>query len=164
MEPVPRSIGVLPPFQTVYDDHRDVVWRFAVGVVGPQEAADVFQETWLAALRAYPDLRSDDNLRGWLLTIAHRKGIDEHRARARRPAPVGDATVTDTPTPNAPDGDDALWRAVRMLPPKQRAAVAHRYVADLPYAEIAELMGITPEAARRNVHEAVTKLRSTWVQ
>ena len=58
--------------------------------------------------------------------------------------------------------EPALWEDVRRLPPKQRAAVVHRYVADLDYAEIGAVMGTTAEAARRNVHEGITRLRKTW--
>ncbi|HVE63797.1 MAG TPA: sigma-70 family RNA polymerase sigma factor [Mycobacteriales bacterium] len=154
----------LPPFQAVYDAHRDVVWRFIVSVVGRADADDVFQETWLAALRAYADLRDVDRLRAWVMTIAHRKAIDEHRDRARRPTPaptIGDDVPGDS-GPDAYDGDDPLWQQVRALPAKQRAAVAHRFVADLSYADIGAAMNTTPDAARRNVHEAITKLRSTW--
>ena len=60
------------------------------GAVGRGDAEDCFQETFLAALRAYPKLRDGGNLRGWLLTIAHRKAIDHHRARGRRPVPVAE--------------------------------------------------------------------------
>ncbi|HEY3435582.1 MAG TPA: sigma factor, partial [Solirubrobacterales bacterium] len=57
------------------------------GAVGRDGAEDCFQETFLAALRAYPQLDDARNLRGWLLTIAHRKAIDFHRAKGRRPVP-----------------------------------------------------------------------------
>ena len=154
---------MLPPFQTVYDAHRDVVWRFALSVVGPQDAPDVFQETWLAALRAYPDLRNADNLRGWLLTIAQHKAVDEHRSRSRRPAPAADLPdLRDDQSGDTTGPDQSLWHAVRTLPPKQRAAIAHRFVADLRYADVAAAMGTTPAAARRSVHEALQKLRTTW--
>ena len=158
---MPRSTGVtLPPFQLLYDEHRDRVWRFVVSLVGRADADDVFQETWLAALRSYPTLRDASNLRSWVLTIAASKATDEHRARTRRP----------DPTPDLPDGvavvpdiaDDSLWADVRELPPKQRTALAHRFIGDLAYADIAVAMGTTPAAARRNVHEALTKLRTTW--
>ena len=79
-----------PPFQRLLDDHADTVLRFLAGSVGPVDADDCFQETVIAALRAYPRLRHADNLRGWLLTIAHRKALDHHRARARRAVPVED--------------------------------------------------------------------------
>jgi len=148
----------------VYDAHCDRVWRFVVSVVGRQDADDVFQETWITALRAYPDLRDIGAITSWLLTIAQRKGIDEHRARRQRPTLTADPpqTCPTTPPYDDDDGDDALWQLVRDLPPKQRAALAHRFVGDLAYHDIAAAMGTTPEAARRNVHEAITKLRSTW--
>ena len=149
----------VPPFQTFFAEHRDAVWRFLVATVGRQDADDCFQETWLAALRAWPSLTDTTNLRGWVFTIAHRKAVDEHRARARRP--LADDTV-DATEPARADPEPALWADVRRLPPKQRAAVVHRFVADLDYAEIATVMGTSPEAARRNVHEGVTKLRQTW--
>lgn len=152
----------LPPFQAVYDEHRDVVWRFVVSLVGRADADDVFQETWLAALRSYPSLRDARSLRAWVLTVAASKAVDEHRARARRPAPVDG--VPDRAALGCPDPpDDRLWAGVRELPAKQRTALAHRFVADLAYADIAVAMGTTPAAARRNVHEALTKLRTTWL-
>ena len=146
-----------PPFQTFFAEHRDAVWRLLVATVGPQEAEDCFQETWLAALRAWPPAATD-NLRGWLFTIARHKAVDEHRARGRRPV------VGEPPERAVHDAEPepALWADVRRLPEKQRVAVVHRFVADLDYAEIATVMGTSPEAARRNVHEGVTKLRKTW--
>jgi DNA-directed RNA polymerase specialized sigma24 family protein len=59
-----------------------------------------------------------------------------------------------------PDGLPELWVHVRALPPKQRTAVALRTVADLPYADVARIMGTSEEAARRNVHEALQRLRT----
>ena len=64
------------------------VYRYCVATAGRSEADDCFQETWIAALRAYPSLRRADNLRAWLLRIAHNKAMDLHRSRGRRPVPV----------------------------------------------------------------------------
>ena len=150
----------LPPFQVLLDTHRGDVYRFLVALVGTQEAEDCFQETFLAALRAYPDLRDSRNLRAWLLTIAHRKAMDSHRARARRPQPV-DEMPERAASPPA-EREPALWAAVRALPPKQQAAVVARYVNDLPYREIARIVGGTEEAARRNAADGVKKLREAW--
>ena len=147
-----------PPFQMFLDEHRENVYRFLVASVGPQEAEDCFQETFLAALRAYPRLEDDRNLRGWLLTIAHRKAIDHHRARTRRATPVGDAP--EVADPRAPRSEQSgIWRFVAALPPKQRTAVALRFVSDLSHREIAAATGTSEEAARRNVHEGVKRLR-----
>jgi len=127
------------------------------GAVGRGDAEDCFQETFLAALRAYPKLRDTSNLRGWLLTIAHRKAIDHHRANGRRPLPVAELAEIETNDPEPPD--DGIWELVGALPPKQRAAVALRYGSDLPHAEIAAALGCSPEAARRSLHEGIKRLR-----
>jgi DNA-directed RNA polymerase specialized sigma24 family protein len=150
----------LPPFQRFLDAYAPHVHRFLVAAVGPVDADDCFQETFLSALRAYPRLQHGTNLRAWVLTIAHRKAIDAGRARARRAVPT--AAVPDVGSPGAADGDPALWRAVRSLPPKQRDAVVLRYVNDLAHAEIAAAIGCSAEAARRSVHEGVKKLREEW--
>lgn len=148
----------LPPFQTVLDEHSAAVMAILHGAVGRDGADDCFQETFLAALRAYPKLEDSSNLRGWLLTIAHRKAIDHHRARGRNPVPV--AEVAEVAVENGiPQRDDALWAAVDGLPPKQRAAVALRYGSDLPHSEIAAALGCSPEAARRSLHEGLKRLR-----
>jgi len=150
----------LPPFQRFLDEHRDAVWRFLVASVGRGEADDCFQETFVAALRAYPRLRADSNLRAWVLTIAHRKALDSHRARGRRAVPVADpAAIEDRPAPRGPRRDDALWEAVHELPARQRSVVVLRFLADLPHAEIAQAIGCSEDAARRSLHEGLTKLR-----
>src|SRR3954468_13411140 len=119
----------VPPFQRFVDEHASAVHGFLVASVGQYEADDCGQETFIAALRAYPNLEHHGNLRSWVLTIAHRKAIDSHRARGRRPVPKDDLPevavhIGDT----AVDGEPALWRLVDDLPPKQQAAVRHRFV------------------------------------
>jgi RNA polymerase sigma factor (sigma-70 family) len=146
----------LPPFQLLLDAHSADLHRFCVAQAGPDHGPDCFQEAVIAALRAYPALTSAENLRGWLFTIAHRKVLDHHRATARRPTPVGEhpeGAVAQAPV----DGD--LWAAVGRLPDKQRGAVALRYLADLPYAEIAVWLDCTEAAARQNVRAGLAGLR-----
>ena len=145
------------PFQRFLDAHRDDVWRFAVAAVGRGDADDVFQETFLAALRAWPRRRSSDNLKAWVLTIAANKATDHHRARGRRPQPTEhppEIAISD-PEPV----DDAIWVEVRALPPKQRAAIVLRYAADLDYAAIGIALHCSADAARRSAHEGLEKLR-----
>ena len=144
------------PFQRFLEQHSAAVLAFLRATVGPQEAEDCFQETFMAALRNYERL-DGANPRAWILTIARRKAIDHHRTRARRPLPRGDLPEPAAPAPAEPDGE--LWAAVAALPPKQRAAVALRYACELPYREVAQAMGTSEEAARRNVHEGLRKLR-----
>src|SRR4051812_49652665 len=103
--PENRSTGVsLPPFQRFLDEHADAMWRLCVASVGRDDADDAFQEACLSALRAYPKLRAQSNLRAWALTVAHRKALDVHRARSRAPVAVGVAGE-DRPAPPAEASD-----------------------------------------------------------
>lgn len=152
----------LPPFQALLDAHGRDVHRFLVASVGRIDADDCYQETWLAAMRAYPRLRDASNLRSWIFTVAHRKVIDHVRARRRVAVPVGDVPEPADAHDSAAPPDDDLWALVRELPSKQRTAVALRYVTDAGYEEIAAVMGTSEDAARRNVHEALKRLRTEY--
>jgi RNA polymerase sigma factor (sigma-70 family) len=162
MAPGRSSCVDLPPFQRLLDDNRDAVYRYLLYAAGPDEADDCFQETWLAALRAYDRLRSAENLRGWLLRIAHNKAMDAARGRSRRPVPV--EAVPERATAATDGLDPALWAAVAELPPKQRGAVLLRFVADLDHAGIALALDCSPEAARRSLHEGLNRLRKEWTR
>jgi RNA polymerase sigma factor (sigma-70 family) len=145
----------LPPFQSLLDNHSEDVWRTLRAMVGAQAAEDCFQETFLAALRAYPRLRPGSSPRAWLLTIAHNKAID-HLRRTR--AHELDADEIEAPqAPPPPDQD--VWGAVAALPPRQRAAVALRYIGDLSHREIAAAIGCSEEASRRSLGEGLKTLR-----
>ena len=148
----------LPPFDRLVDAHAAELHRFLVGLIGPAEAEDCLQETFMSALRAYPRLRHGEHLRAWLFTIAHRKATDAIRRSSRRPTRTLDGIdVAGAPAPEPPD--DGVWRTVRALPAKQRAAIVQRFVLDLPYAEIGDRMGTTEEAARQNVSAGLRRLR-----
>ena len=146
----------LPPFQKLVDDHARALHRYLCGMVGLDAADDCLQETLLAALRSYEGLRHDGNLRGWLFTIAHRKGIDHMRRSAREiPSP----SPPDRPSQPQTTRDTDLWDRVARLPAKQRTAVTLRYLGDLPYADIASVMSISRPAARQNVRAGLASLR-----
>ncbi|HTA06224.1 MAG TPA: RNA polymerase sigma factor, partial [Solirubrobacteraceae bacterium] len=171
-----RATAVLPPFQRFLDEQRDVVWRYLLARVGSAEAEDCFQETFIAAMRAYPRLRPDSNLRAWVLTIAQHKAFDAHRARTRRAQPAAEPEELaqaagrhqDGSAPSAQDEllarEESLWQAVAELPERQRSAVTLRYLGDLPHREIAAVIGCSPEAARSSLHEALGKLRKVVEQ
>jgi RNA polymerase sigma factor (sigma-70 family) len=156
----------LPPFQRLLDEHGRSLWQFCRAILGPHDGDDLFQDTVLAALRAYPSLTHATNLRSWLFTIAYRRRIDLARAAARRPvASDGRAIAEEPASVDVAEGvvgeldGGLLWRAVGQLPEKQRLAVAYRYVADLPYADIAEVIDSTEAAARQSVRAGLAKLR-----
>lgn len=146
----------LPPFQRLLDAHGADLHRFCLAQAGPHHGPDCFQEAIVSALRAYPGLQDDRNLRGWLFTIAHHKVLDHHRATARRPVPVPDLPERAVAA-TAADGD--VWAAVALLPDKQRGAIALRYLGDLPYADIGAVLGCSEAAARQNVRAGLAALR-----
>jgi RNA polymerase sigma factor (sigma-70 family) len=148
----------LPPFEAFLQEHRVPVYRLLHAMVGRQAAEDCFQETFVSAMRAYPRLPKDANLRAWVLRIATNKAFDHLRASKRHAVPVAEVPERVGPTPEL-DGEPELWRAVRSLPPLQRAAVVQRYVFDLTYAEVGAVLGCSEEAARANAYEGRRKLR-----
>ncbi len=153
---------MLPPFSSLVDAHWRDVGRLAAALAGPDDGPDVAQQAWTKALAAYPSLRSDRNLRSWLLTITARCATDAHRARGRRPVPVEQVPHAPAPDHTGPP-DAALWQGVAALPERQRTAVVLHYVGDLDHAAVAAALGTTPAASRRLVSDALTTLRTLGV-
>jgi RNA polymerase sigma factor (sigma-70 family) len=174
-----------PPFESVVSAHGSTVLRVCRAILGPADADDAWSETFLSALKAYPDLPADANVEAWLVTIAHRKAIDVTRAAARRAIPVAETPETPSAVSGnlggraadggalgalggtAPEGgglvaDDDLADALTRLPAKQKQAVAYHYLAGLPYADVAAILGGTAEAARRAAADGIARLRRSY--
>jgi RNA polymerase sigma factor (sigma-70 family) len=152
------------PFEAVVATHGATVLRVCRAVLGPADADDAWSETFLSAMKAYPELPSDANVEAWLVTIAHRKAVDATRAQARRPIPVAQAPdyVAAAAVSLGLGVHSDLADAVARLPAKQRRAVAYHYLAGLPYAEIAAILGGSAEAARRAAADGIASLRRTY--
>jgi RNA polymerase sigma factor (sigma-70 family) len=149
------------PFEAVVSDHGMTVLRICRAVLGPADADDAWAETFLSAMKAYPELPADANIEAWLVTIAHRKAIDVTRAAARRAVPVSE--LPDTATAPAPNRvDDDLADALAVLPMKQKHAVAYHYLGGLPYTDVAAILGGSPDAARRAAADGIANLRRTY--
>ncbi len=145
------------PFQAVVSEHGPTVLRVCRVIVGSVDGDDAWSETFLSALKAYPDLPADANVAAWLVTIAHRKAIDILRSRARHAVPTDD--LPERPTAARDEGHDDLIDAVNRLSPKQKQAVAYHYLAGLPYTEVADITGSSPDAARRAAADGIAALR-----
>lgn len=150
------------PFETAVEQHGATVLRVCRATLGRNtDADDAWQETFLAAMKAWPQLDEAANVEAWLVRIAQRKCIDAHRARQRRPIPTD-----DVPPPRHPqhtktsDHDDEMWGAVAALPERQRQALAYHYLAGFKHTETAEILGISPEAVRRAAADGLKKLRA----
>jgi RNA polymerase sigma factor (sigma-70 family) len=148
-----NAVAAIPPFEHFYAEHRDEVFGFLAKRLGRTRAEDAFQETFLRALRAYPRLEHGTHLRAWVLTIAGRIAIDEHRRRKN---------AHEFPEPGAPDAEPAYAELAELtgeLPPKERAAVVLRYGYDLDYAQIASALNSSEDAARQAASSGVRRLR-----
>jgi RNA polymerase sigma factor (sigma-70 family) len=150
------------PFEQIVTEYGPMVLRVCRAVLGPVDAEDAWSETFLAALTAYPRLDEAATVEAWLVTIAHRKAIDVLRAMKRNPLPVERLPEVSTGQGVPDAGDPDLWTLVRDLPDKQRQAVAYHYVAGLPHAEIAQILGGTVEAARRATADGIKNLRKNY--
>jgi RNA polymerase sigma factor (sigma-70 family) len=149
----------LPPFEQVVSDHGEAVLRVCAAVAGAREAEEVWSETFLAALAAYPRLRPDSNVRAWLLAIARNKAIDLHRASARRPLALEQPREQADEPARDRVPDPMLAAALAALTPRQRCAVLYRYVAELSYSRVAELLETSEAAARRSASDGIAALR-----
>jgi RNA polymerase sigma factor (sigma-70 family) len=146
-----------PPFSELVARHGTTVLRVCRAVVGAHDADDAWSETFLSALRGYPQLPEDANVEAWLVTIARRKGIDILRKAKRSATPMAEVP-TDAQVDPVGDETD-LAHLLDELSERQRAAVIYHYLGGLPYAEIAALTGGSAEAARRAASDGIANLR-----
>ena len=131
------------------------------------DAKDLTQRTFLKVYGALPRFRAEASFRTWIYRIAINLCLNELRDRRRgeandRPEVIDEATV---PAPDIESLDDQargawLRRAIASLPPKQRMVLELRIYDELPFREVAELVGSTENAAKVNFHHAVKRLRA----
>jgi RNA polymerase sigma-70 factor, ECF subfamily len=169
-----KKLDVPVPFEEIMERHEREIMRYLLRVSGDREdAADLFQETWLRAYGAYPRLEPESDVRPWLYAIATNLCRNRARDGARRARVI------------VPDSEESLagrtigthrrsldenegYAAVHMrelisdLPTKQRQALYLRYFAGLDYDEVAVAMGCSEDSARANVSQAMKKLKAMW--
>lgn len=157
---MPVQTPTVQPFSSFFSEQAPVVARLLAVLVPSAEVEELVQETFLAALTAY-DRFDGRNPRAWVLAIARRKAIDSNRARGRRPhtEALDEGLIALAVEGPAASADSGLWADVALLPPKQRAALLLRYALDMPHREIGEVLDCSEAAARRNVHEGISRLR-----
>jgi RNA polymerase sigma factor (sigma-70 family) len=152
----------LRPFEDVIAAHGPTVLRVCRALLGYHEAEDAWAETFLAALRAYPDLDPEANVEAWLVTIAKHKAIDQHRATRRNALPIEAVPEGAGRGGTAMEDVDELWSALNTLTARQREVVAYHHLAGLSYVEVAAILGGTEAAARRAAADGMKKLRALY--
>jgi RNA polymerase sigma factor (sigma-70 family) len=144
----------VPPFERFYESHKSEVLAFLRRRAGRDGADDLFQETFLRALRAYGRLEHGEHLRAWVLTIAANAVIDA----ARRERPTAELAVEPAAEDRSPAFEE-LASLTDGLPPKERTAVVLRYGYDLDYDAIGAALGSNEQAARQAASAGVRRLR-----
>ena len=150
--------------------HDREIMRFLMRMTRDREdALDLFQETFLRAYRAYPELDSEAGLRPWLFKIAAnlcRNRARDHARHSRVIAPEADAEISDALGSRNSHGNHAshdgaldLRRAIANLPGKQGQAFVMRKIVGLEYSEIGAALGCSEESARAGVYQALRKLK-----
>lgn len=141
--------------------YQPLVLRYFRGRL-PDAAEDLASAVWVdvaGSLAAFHG--SEDGFRGWLFTIAHRRLVDEHRRRERRPERVVaelEETATTTDVHAEATALDTALALIRRLPADQAEAVLLRVVADLDVSAVAEIMQRREGSVRVLVHRGLEKL------
>jgi RNA polymerase sigma-70 factor (ECF subfamily) len=153
-------------FAHLWRTYQPRVLRYLALVVGAS-AEDTAAEVWLDVARSLDRFQGGEaGFRGWLFTIARRRGLDQQRSERRRPAtsPLEDAgpVVASTPGPAeevlAQAATEEALIALASLPPDQAEIIALRVIADLDVATVASLVGKSPGAVRVAGHRGLREL------
>jgi RNA polymerase sigma-70 factor, ECF subfamily len=170
----PEKLQIPLPFEQIMQRHEREILRYLLRVSGNSaDAADLFQETWLRAYRAYPRLELGSEVRPWLYAIAVNLCRNRARDGARRarvivaddeehPASVRFGSAHRVLIENEGYATVRMRELISSLPPKQREALHLRCFAGLDFAEIAAAMDCSEQGARANVSQAIRKIKSMW--
>jgi RNA polymerase sigma-70 factor (ECF subfamily) len=157
--------GDLDAFNEIVLRYQSLAWKMAYRFLGDaMEAEDVAQESFLNILKAAPRYRPTATFRTFIYRILANLCID--RARKKHPAYTDDLSdvsdLSSNPTEDLIDKERQaqIRKALDSLPPNQKAAMILRHYEGLSYAEIAQILGVTPKAVERLIGHARTSLQA----
>jgi RNA polymerase sigma-70 factor (ECF subfamily) len=162
-----RPEGVIDDaaLRLLWDEHAGALLAFALQLTGGDRgtAEDVVQETLLRAWRHADALDpSRGPARPWLLTVARRVTIDQHRARSARPAEVDDSGLASIGVEDGLDAALDAWLvadAMTTLTAEHREALVQTYFADRTVNEAAEVLGVPPGTVKSRVFYGLRALK-----
>lgn len=160
--------GDLRAFEMLVERHRDVVFRVAARVVGPEDAHDVSQDAFLRAFHRLSSFRGDASFRAWLLQITHHAALSTLQRRRRHP--VDPETVVEEigetmPVERQPaellqarERRERLALKLGVMHPTYRSLVVLRDLEGLSYEEIAEVLEMPLGSVKGRLHRAREEL------
>lgn len=150
-------------FDALLEPLVDPAFRLAMAMLSDRAAAeDVVQEAAFKAWRRLDQFREGSDLRPWFLTIVANQCRSLRRTRwfrVVRQAEVWGADVVSRSAEDAAIDRSELHRALERLPKRHLLPLVLRYRLDLSTAEIADVLGCTPAAAKLRVHRALRAMR-----
>jgi RNA polymerase sigma-70 factor (ECF subfamily) len=159
-------------FRDLVERHQQLVIGTVARMIGSSDAEDVSQQVFLNVWRSASRWRSQPQAKftTWLLTITKRLVFNESRRRSRTrliPQPREEGGFPDHPDPSlGPDAqilDSELHLAIEMaissLPEKERLAVILRRHEEIPYEEIAVVLGVSLSSVKSLLFRARTTLK-----
>ncbi len=147
-------------FQAAFDQHKDVVYRFAWRMSGPAAAEDITQDVFVALLRDPARFDPDrGTLRAFLLGIARNLALKHWRAEHRFEALDDEAMAAELVDFDSGDVGEMVGRAVRALGPLQREVVILAEYEGLTLAEIARAVDADVGTVKSRLHRARENLR-----
>ncbi len=164
------SMLAIPTFEDLLCAHQREIYRYALHLTrNPDDADDLYQETFLKAFKAYDRLDSSSNCRAWLYRIATNTFLSQKRKSKREQAldeeRDGEIPAPQIDQPSAMDARSTLQDVeayILTLPEKQRIALVLRKYHEFDYRQIGEALKCSEDAARANVYEALRKLRTCF--
>lgn len=168
-------------FRLLIDRHHDPLMGFLYRMMGGWPAADdAFQETWVQVHQSLESFDTSRTFRPWLFTIAANKARDLLRKAGRRPAvslhtplkagsDAGDlvdliegSSVSPTEAMDREDLSERVQRAVQSIPPRLREILLLAYFQKMPYAQMADALGIPVGTVKSRLHAAVAAFAKAW--
>ncbi len=163
-----RLDGAATPFDEVYREHADSVYRFCVSQLRDRDTAeDVTGDVFAAAFGAYGRVRPDPaGVRTWLFRIARNAVIDQYRREGRRQSLIArigrDREFPETVEANVEQRFDlrSVCAAMESLRERDRQLVGLRIAAGLSYAEVGRVVGMREGAAKMATLRALERVRA----
>jgi RNA polymerase sigma-70 factor, ECF subfamily len=159
-------VGDLASFDRLVERHRDVVYRVAARIVGPDDAADVSQDAFLRAFHRLDQLGAGASFRAWLLQITHNAAVSH--VERRRPEPVdpaapevegpSDASLTPAALLEQHERVRRLEAKIRLLRIEHRSVLVLRDVEGLSYEEIGAATETPIGSVKGRLHRARREL------
>lgn len=156
----------LEGFNLLVETYQErLYWHIRKMVLNHDDADDVLQNTFIKVWKALENFRGDSKIYTWIYRIATNESLS-HIQKSKRTF-SGDPnfdTALSTQIESDPffDGDEAvlkLWKAIELLPAKQKTVFKLKYFEEMKYEEMSELLDTSVGSLKASYHHAVGKVK-----